>query len=75
MKDGLLRFVEWTKKLPECFNVSPQDQKILQKTRGAEHLILGVARRSFNRDDSLLLRNRRVILKDISNADFVQNGK
>ncbi|KAK3576383.1 hypothetical protein CHS0354_018931 [Potamilus streckersoni] len=61
MKQQLLVLVEWAKYIP-CFCELPLDDQVaLLRAHAGEHLILGVARRSIQFKDVLLLGNEAVI--------------
>uniref|UniRef100_A0A673J717 Hepatic nuclear factor 4, beta n=1 Tax=Sinocyclocheilus rhinocerous TaxID=307959 RepID=A0A673J717_9TELE len=55
MKQQLLLLVEWAKHIPEFCELSVDDRVALLRAHSAEHLILGVARRSLPYNDIILL--------------------
>lgn len=63
MKQQLLTLVEWAKHIPAFSDLHLDDQVALLRAHAGEHLLLGVARRSINMNDVLLLGNNRIITK------------
>lgn len=63
MKQQLLTLVEWAKHIPAFNELHLDDQVALLRAHAGEHLLLGVARRSMNMNDVLLLGNNRIITK------------
>ncbi|XP_062868750.1 hepatic nuclear factor 4, beta [Trichomycterus rosablanca] len=61
IKQQLLLLVEWAKHIPEFCELSVEDRVCLLRTHSAEHLILGVARRSLPYNDVILLGNNFII--------------
>ncbi|KAK9972531.1 hypothetical protein ABG768_025831 [Culter alburnus] len=61
MKQQLLLLVEWAKRIPEFCELSVDDRVALLRAHSAEHLILGVARRSLPYNDIILLGNDFII--------------
>ncbi|KAJ8252714.1 hypothetical protein COCON_G00220260 [Conger conger] len=61
MKQQLLLLVEWAKRIPEFCALPVDDRVVLLRAHSAEHLILGVARRSMPYDDIILLGNDFII--------------
>ncbi|TRY87863.1 hypothetical protein DNTS_008916 [Danionella cerebrum] len=61
MKQQLLLLVEWAKRIPEFCELSVDDRVALLRAHSAEHLILGVARRSLPYSDIILLGNDFII--------------
>ncbi|KAM6980629.1 hepatic nuclear factor 4, beta [Aplochiton taeniatus] len=61
MKQQLLLLVEWAKRIPEFCSLPVDDRVALLRAHSAEHLILGVARRSLPYNDIILLGNDFVI--------------
>ncbi|KAL1007252.1 hypothetical protein UPYG_G00084110 [Umbra pygmaea] len=61
MKQQLLLLVEWAKRIPEFCSLPVDDRVTLLRAHSAEHLILGVARRSLPYNDIILLGNDFVI--------------
>ncbi|XP_026124160.1 hepatic nuclear factor 4, beta isoform X4 [Carassius auratus] len=61
MKQQLLLLVEWAKRIPEFCELSVDDRVALLRAHSAEHLILGVARRSLPFNDIILLGNDFII--------------
>ncbi|XP_034017596.1 hepatic nuclear factor 4, beta [Thalassophryne amazonica] len=61
MKHQLLLLVEWAKCIPEFCNLPVDDRVSLLRSHSAEHLILGVARRSLPYNNLILLGNDFVI--------------
>ncbi|KTF94535.1 hypothetical protein cypCar_00039279 [Cyprinus carpio] len=59
MKQQLLLLVEWAKRIPEFCELSVDDRVALLRAHSAEHLILGVARRSLPYNDIILLGDYR----------------
>ncbi|KAI2662169.1 Hepatocyte nuclear factor 4-beta [Labeo rohita] len=57
----LLLLVEWAKRIPEFCELSVDDRVALLRAHSAEHLILGVARRSLPYNDIILLGNDFII--------------
>ncbi|XP_016405592.1 hepatocyte nuclear factor 4-beta-like [Sinocyclocheilus rhinocerous] len=61
MKQQLLLLVEWAKRIPEFCVLSVDDRVALLRAHSAEHLILGVARRSLPFNGIILLGNDFII--------------
>ncbi|XP_036391712.1 hepatic nuclear factor 4, beta isoform X1 [Megalops cyprinoides] len=61
MKQQLLLLVEWAKYIPEFCALPVDDRVLLLRAHSAEHLILGVARRSLPYNDIILLGNDFII--------------
>ncbi|KAJ7986119.1 hypothetical protein DPEC_G00347490 [Dallia pectoralis] len=61
MKQQLLLLVEWAKRIPEFCSLPVDDRVSLLRAHSAEHLILGVTRRSLPYNDIILLGNDFVI--------------
>ncbi|XP_035252548.1 hepatic nuclear factor 4, beta [Anguilla anguilla] len=61
MKQQLLLLVEWAKRIPEFCALPVDDRVLLLRAHSAEHLILGVARRSMPYSDIILLGNDFII--------------
>ncbi|XP_055777097.1 hepatocyte nuclear factor 4-beta-like isoform X1 [Salvelinus fontinalis] len=61
MKQQLLLLVQWAKRIPEFCSLPVDDRVSLLRAHSAEHLILGVARRSLPYNDIILLGNFFVI--------------
>ncbi|XP_031666880.1 hepatocyte nuclear factor 4-beta isoform X1 [Oncorhynchus kisutch] len=61
MKQQLLLLVQWAKRIPEFCSLPVDDRVSLLRAHSAEHLILGVARRSLPYNDIILLGNYFVI--------------
>ncbi|MBN3319845.1 HNF4B factor, partial [Atractosteus spatula] len=61
MKQQLLLLVEWAKHIPAFCGLPLDDRVALLRAHSAEHLILGVARRSLPFDNILLLGNDFII--------------
>ncbi|GAA6089563.1 hepatic nuclear factor 4, beta isoform X1 [Tachysurus ichikawai] len=61
IKQQLLLLVEWAKRIPEFCELSVDDRVSLLRAHSAEHLILGVARRSLPYNDVILLGNDFII--------------
>ncbi|XP_041918234.1 hepatic nuclear factor 4, beta [Alosa sapidissima] len=61
MKQQLLLLVEWAKRIPEFCELPVDDRVALLRAHSAEHLILGVARRSLPYNDIILLGNDFII--------------
>uniref|UniRef100_A0A672MRC1 Hepatocyte nuclear factor 4-beta-like n=1 Tax=Sinocyclocheilus grahami TaxID=75366 RepID=A0A672MRC1_SINGR len=61
MKQQLLLLVEWAKRIPEFCVLSVDDRVALLRAHSAEHLILGVARRSLPYNGIILLGNDFII--------------
>ncbi|XP_028812449.1 hepatic nuclear factor 4, beta [Denticeps clupeoides] len=61
MKQQLLLLVEWAKRIPDFCELPVDDRVALLRAHSAEHLILGVARRSMPYNDIILLGNDFVI--------------
>lgn len=61
MKQQLLLLVEWAKRIPEFCEMTVDDRVALLRAHSAEHLILGVARRSLSYNDIILLGNDFII--------------
>ncbi|KRZ67094.1 Hepatocyte nuclear factor 4-alpha [Trichinella papuae] len=57
IKQQLLLLVDWAKALPPFQALALEDQVVLLRAYAAEHLLLGVARRSLPFKDMLLLSN------------------
>ncbi|XP_014768162.1 hepatocyte nuclear factor 4-gamma isoform X2 [Octopus bimaculoides] len=70
MKQQLLVLVEWAKYIP-CFGeLQLDDQVALLRAHAGEHLLLGVARRSLQLKDVLLLGNDSVISRHVANTEM-----
>jgi len=65
MKQQLLILVEWAKHIPAFSELILDDQVSLLRAHAGEHLLLGLARRSMNLQDILLLGNDMIIPRDI----------
>ncbi|KAI5709743.1 hypothetical protein M8J75_002965 [Diaphorina citri] len=63
MKEQLLFLVEWAKYIPAFTELPLDDQVALLRAHAGEHLLLGLARRSLNLRDVLLLGNNCVITR------------
>ncbi|KAK3533412.1 hypothetical protein QTP70_019485 [Hemibagrus guttatus] len=61
IKQQLLLLVEWAKRIPEFCELPVDDRVSLLRAHSAEHLILGVARRSLPYNDVILLGNDFII--------------
>ncbi|KAG7327172.1 hypothetical protein KOW79_008778 [Hemibagrus wyckioides] len=61
IKQQLLLLVEWAKRIPEFCELPVDDRVNLLRAHSAEHLILGVARRSLPYNDVILLGNDFII--------------
>ncbi|XP_026863250.1 hepatic nuclear factor 4, beta [Electrophorus electricus] len=61
MKQQLLLLVEWAKHIPEFCELPVDDRVALLRAHSAEHLVLGVTRRSLPFDDIILLGNDFII--------------
>ncbi|XP_030622727.1 hepatic nuclear factor 4, beta [Chanos chanos] len=61
MKQQLLLLVEWAKRIPEFCELPVDDRVALLRAHSAEHLILGVARRSLPYNNIILLGNDFII--------------
>ena len=64
MKQQLLILVEWAKYIPAFSELTLDDQVALLRAHAGEHLLLGVARRSMQLQDVLLLGNNCIITKN-----------
>ncbi|KAL9975661.1 hypothetical protein ACROYT_G012844 [Oculina patagonica] len=69
MRQQLLVLVEWAKNIPAFCELLLDDQVALLRAHASEHLILGVARRSMNFKDVLLLGNDLVIPRTAGDAE------
>ncbi|KRY28596.1 putative ligand-binding domain of nuclear hormone receptor [Trichinella spiralis] len=67
IKQQLLLLVDWAKALPPFHALALEDQVVLLRAYAAEHLLLGVARRSLPFKDMLLLSNDACIPRGHSN--------
>jgi len=65
MKQQLLILVEWAKHIPAFSELTLDDQVALLRAHAGEHLLLGLARRSMNLTDILLLGNDMIIPRDL----------
>lgn len=63
MRQQLLVLVQWAKIIPAFNELTLDDQVALLRAHAGEHLLLGVARRSMNLTDVLLLGNNCIITK------------
>ncbi|XP_067934554.1 hepatocyte nuclear factor 4-gamma-like isoform X3 [Watersipora subatra] len=70
MSKQLLILVEWAKFIPIFCDLSLDDQVALLRAHAGEHLLLGVARRSMNINDMLLLGNDFVIPRDCQTGEI-----
>lgn len=64
MKEQLLVLVQWAKYIPAFSELTLDDQVALLRAHAGEHLLLGVARRSMQLQDVLLLGNNCIITKN-----------
>lgn len=69
MRQQLLILVEWAKHIPCFCDLLLDDQVALLRAHASEHLVLGVARRSLNLNDVLLLGNDLVIPRTAGDAE------
>jgi len=65
MKQQLLILVEWAKHIQAFSELVLDDQVALLRAHAGEHLLLGLARRSMNLNNILLLGNDMIIPRDI----------
>ena len=70
MKQQLLILVEWAKYIPAFSELTLDDQVALLRAHAGEHLLLGVARRSMQLQDVLLLGNNCIITKNCPGTLF-----
>ncbi|XP_012344826.1 hepatocyte nuclear factor 4-gamma isoform X5 [Apis florea] len=68
MKEQLLVLVQWAKYIPAFSELTLDDQVALLRAHAGEHLLLGVARRSMQLQDVLLLGNNCIITKNCPDA-------
>ncbi|CAG7837556.1 unnamed protein product [Allacma fusca] len=71
MKMQLLVLVEWAKYIPTFCDLRLDDQVALLRAHAGEHLLLGVARRSMNFKDVLLLGNDFVLPRQAADVSRV----
>ncbi|KAL0107815.1 hypothetical protein PUN28_014827 [Cardiocondyla obscurior] len=76
MKEQLLILIEWAKCFDEFKALSLDDQVALLRAHAGEHLLLGVARRSRNFTDVLLLGNDCIIMRNcpVISLQFVEGS-
>ncbi|XP_076358438.1 hepatocyte nuclear factor 4-gamma-like isoform X1 [Tachypleus tridentatus] len=74
MKQQLLILVEWAKYIPSFSDLPLDDQVALLRAHAGEHLLLGLARRSMNVKDVLLLGNNFIIPRHSSETDISRIG-
>lgn len=67
MKDQLILLVDWAKCIPAFLELSMDDQIVLLRAHAGEHLLLGLAKRSMNHKDILLLGNDFIIRRNNPN--------
>ncbi|CAG7727902.1 unnamed protein product [Allacma fusca] len=71
MKMQLLVLVEWAKYIPTFCDLRLDDQVALLRAHAGEHLLLGVARRSMNLKDVLLLGNDFILPRQAADVSRV----
>ncbi|XP_012150453.1 hepatocyte nuclear factor 4 isoform X4 [Megachile rotundata] len=75
MKQQLLILVEWAKYIPAFSELTLDDQVALLRAHAGEHLLLGVARRSMQLKDVLLLGNNCIITKNCPVISLSTEGR
>ncbi|XP_078042040.1 hepatocyte nuclear factor 4 isoform X4 [Augochlora pura] len=75
MKQQLLILVEWAKYIPAFSELTLDDQVALLRAHAGEHLLLGVARRSMQLKDVLLLGNNCIITKNCPVISLSSEGR
>ncbi|KAK6186394.1 hypothetical protein SNE40_008437 [Patella caerulea] len=70
MKQQLLILVEWAKYIPSFCELPLDDQVALLRAHAGEHLVLGVAKRSLEVNEVLLLGNDAVIPRTAADMDI-----
>ncbi|XP_076684365.1 hepatocyte nuclear factor 4 isoform X1 [Andrena cerasifolii] len=75
MKQQLLILVEWAKYIPAFSELTLDDQVALLRAHAGEHLLLGVARRSMQLKDVLLLGNNCIITKNCPVISLSAEGR
>ncbi|KAK9303189.1 hypothetical protein QLX08_004975 [Tetragonisca angustula] len=75
MKQQLLILVEWAKYIPAFSELTLDDQVALLRAHAGEHLLLGVARRSMQLQDVLLLGNNCIITKNCPVISLSAEGR
>lgn len=74
MKQQLLILVDWAKCIPAFCELPIDDQVALLKAHAAEHLLLGLARRSLHLEHFLLLGNDFIIARNSTEIDVSRIG-
>ncbi|KYN22155.1 Transcription factor HNF-4 like protein [Trachymyrmex cornetzi] len=74
MREQLLILIEWAKCFDEFKALSLDDQVALLRAHAGEHLLLGVARRSRNFTDVLLLGNDCIIMRNCPEGSNQQDN-
>ncbi|RWS27981.1 hepatocyte nuclear factor 4-gamma-like protein [Leptotrombidium deliense] len=74
MKQQLLVLVEWAKCIPSFTELNLDDQVALLRAHAGEHLLLGLARRSINLKDQLILGNDFVIFRHSPDEEINRIG-
>lgn len=74
MKQQLLALVEWARQIPSFIELHIDDQVALLRAHAGEHLLLGLARRSINTKDCLLLGNDFIIPRVSAEVEISQIG-
>ncbi|XP_026298546.1 hepatocyte nuclear factor 4-gamma isoform X3 [Apis mellifera] len=75
MKEQLLVLVQWAKYIPAFSELTLDDQVALLRAHAGEHLLLGVARRSMQLQDVLLLGNNCIITKNCPVISLSAEGR
>ncbi|XP_043921947.1 hepatocyte nuclear factor 4-gamma [Protopterus annectens] len=70
MKQQLLALIEWAKYIPAFSELPLDDQVALLRAHAGEHLLLGVAKRSMDYKDILLLGNEYIIHRNSEDSEI-----
>ena len=74
MRHQLLVLVEWAKQIPSFIGLNIDDQVALLRAHAGEHLLLGLARRSIDMKDCLVLGNDYIIHRHSPTAEISHIG-
>lgn len=74
MKQQLLSLVDWAKCIPSFTELHIDDQVALLRAHGAEQLLLGLAYRSVDLPDGLILANDYIIFRNSPSEEIRRIG-